>query len=205
MLIDLLADGLPNARKRRWHFNTFMLYAFSQLERFRRASPATASPDNEYSLLWLAKQLVEESPILFLDEFQLPDRAASKILSHLFIAFFQLGGVLVASSNRVPEELQKAIGVDYAAPPRGGFVRSSLVASRRRGVAICLARRATLLRSWRFLRRAVTFGTWMVLPTGGGAMSSSLRARLACRWKLRPSNQRCCRGGGGRDICGDRR
>jgi predicted ATPase len=128
MLIDLLADGLPNARKRRWHFNTFMLYAFSQLERFRRAGPAggpASTPDGgEYSLLWLAKQLVEESPILFLDEFQLPDRAASKILSHLFIAFFQLGGVLVASSNRVPEELQKAIGVDYTAPARGGFVRS---------------------------------------------------------------------------------
>lgn len=124
MLIDILSEGLPTHRKRRWHFNTFMLYAFSQLEKFRRSRPELSGAEQEYSILWLAKKLVEESPILFLDEFQLPDRAASKILSHLFIAFFQLGGVLVASSNRVPEELQKAIGVEYAAPATGGIIRN---------------------------------------------------------------------------------
>ncbi|KAM0333016.1 hypothetical protein ACHAQA_001673 [Verticillium albo-atrum] len=124
LLVDMLYEGLPTHRKKRWHFNTFMLYSFSQLEGFRRSHPQLSGGDQEYSLLWLAKKLVEESPILFLDEFQLPDRAASKILSHLLIAFFQLGGVLVASSNRVPEELQKAIGVEYTPPPSGGFVRS---------------------------------------------------------------------------------
>ncbi|KAH8170510.1 AFG1-like ATPase domain-containing protein [Sarocladium implicatum] len=127
MLLDLLADGLPTERKRRWHFNTFMLYAFSQLETHRRSQPYSAAPttaaDADYSLLWLAKKLVDESPILFLDEFQLPDRAASKILSHLFIAFFQLGGVLIASSNRMPEELQKATGLDYAPAPAKGLIR----------------------------------------------------------------------------------
>ncbi|KAK7424395.1 hypothetical protein QQZ08_008654 [Neonectria magnoliae] len=123
MLIDLLADGLPTERKRRWHFNTFMLYTLSQLEQYRKANPGTSTHDSEYSLLWMAKKLVDESPILFLDEFQLPDRAASKILSHLFIAFFQLGGVLIASSNRMPEELQKAIGVDYTPAPSKGLMR----------------------------------------------------------------------------------
>lgn len=124
MLLDLLADGLPTERKRRWHFNTFMLYTLSQLEGYRKTvsggsgSPGTAP--SEHSLLWMAKKLVDESPILFLDEFQLPDRAASKILSHLFIAFFQLGGVLVASSNRMPEELEKATGAHYAPPPSTG-------------------------------------------------------------------------------------
>lgn len=127
MLLDLLADGLPTERKRRWHFNTFMLYAFSQLEAHRRSRPYDMTNNNgaevDYSLLWLAKKLVDESPILFLDEFQLPDRAASKILSHLFIAFFQLGGVLIASSNRMPEELQKATGLDYAPAPTKGLIR----------------------------------------------------------------------------------
>ncbi|PNY27482.1 Mitochondrial ATPase (Afg1) [Tolypocladium capitatum] len=123
MLLDLLADGLPTVRKRRWHFDTFMLYTFSQLEK-RRESLATAfNLDAEYSLVWMAKKLVDESPILFLDEFQLPDRAASKILSQLLVAFFQLGGVLVASSNRMPEELQKATGVDYAPGPARGLMR----------------------------------------------------------------------------------
>ncbi|CEI66859.1 hypothetical protein FVEN_g8512 [Fusarium venenatum] len=123
MLLDLLADGLPTERKRRWHFNTFMLYTISQLEHHRKTSPSVKEGENDYSILWMAKKLVDESPILFLDEFQLPDKAASKILSHLFIAFFQLGGVLIASSNRMPEELQNAIGVDYTPAPTRGLIR----------------------------------------------------------------------------------
>jgi len=70
--------------------------------------------------------MIEKSPILFLDEFQLPDRAASKILSNLFTAFFQLGGVFIATSNRMPDELAKASGMDFTAPPRGGLVRNWL-------------------------------------------------------------------------------
>ncbi|KAK8044727.1 hypothetical protein PG993_004751 [Apiospora rasikravindrae] len=126
MLLDLLADGLPTSRKKRWHFNTFMLYTFSQLETYRKSHPQMSSGggDQQYSLLWMAREMIEKSPILFLDEFQFPDRAASKILSNLFTAFFQLGGVLVASSNRMPEDLEKATGFEYASPPpgAGGFL-----------------------------------------------------------------------------------
>ncbi|KAG8427973.1 hypothetical protein J3459_006167 [Metarhizium acridum] len=122
MLLDLLADGLPTECKRRWHFNTFMLYVFAQLDKYRESQINSSGADSEFSLVWMAKKLVDESPILFLDEFQLPDRAASKILSHLFIAFFQLGGVLVASSNRMPEELQKATGIDYAPASSKGLM-----------------------------------------------------------------------------------
>lgn len=120
MLIDLLAEGLPTNRKKRWHYNTFMLYAFSRLEEFRKSGPVGEVA--EHSLLWLAKEMMEQSPILFLDEFQLPDRAASKIMNNLFVAFFQLGGVLIASSNRMPEELEKASGGYYSPPPTGGLV-----------------------------------------------------------------------------------
>jgi predicted ATPase len=123
MLVDLLADSLPNSKKRRWHFNTFMLETLSRLEHLRQSR---AGGNSEYSLIWLAKEMIEKSPILFLDEFQLPDRAASKILSNLLTPFFQLGGVLVASSNRIPDELAKASGMDFTAPPRGGMVRNLL-------------------------------------------------------------------------------
>ncbi|UKZ83351.1 hypothetical protein TrVFT333_011159 [Trichoderma virens FT-333] len=133
MLLDLLAEGLPTQKKKRWHFNTFMLYTLSQLEKHRKSSPAVSDTASEYSLLWMAKKLVDESPILFLDEFQLPDRAASKILSNLFVTFFQLGGVLVASSNRMPEELQKATGIDYAPTSRGLMGKIFGRATRNRG------------------------------------------------------------------------
>ncbi|MCJ1410936.1 hypothetical protein MMC19_005024 [Ptychographa xylographoides] len=124
MLVDLLADCLPNRKKRRWHFNTFMLETFARLEQLRRSrlgsisSPAGLDgQEPEHSLLCLARDMISTSPILFLDEFQLPDRAASKILSNLLTSFFHLGGVLIATSNRIPEELANASGVEFAPPP----------------------------------------------------------------------------------------
>lgn len=123
MLVDLLADSLPNRKKRRWHFNTFMLETFARLEQLRKsrlANPILDSKggqEDEHSLLWLARDMILTSPILFLDEFQLPDRTASKILSNLFTSFFHLGGVLIASSNRMPEELANASGIEFTAPP----------------------------------------------------------------------------------------
>ena len=115
MLIDLLANSLPTQKKRRWHFNAFMLELFAMLDgmcvRHRQASV-----DEEHHLLRVARDLIRDSPNIYLDEFQLPDRAAAKILTSLFTSFFQLGGVLVATSNRMPEELSKAIGTDFALP-----------------------------------------------------------------------------------------
>ena len=117
MLIDLLADSLPTRKKRRWHFNTFMLDAYARLEHLRRTRASLSSgAEDENSLLRLARDMISTSPILFLDEFQLPDRASSKILSNLFTSFFHLGGVLIATSNRMPDELANATGVEFAPP-----------------------------------------------------------------------------------------
>ncbi|CAK3868073.1 Lactation elevated 1 B [Lecanosticta acicola] len=122
MLIDLFADTLPNRKKRRSHFNTFMLETFAKLEALRaERSSISRFADDDYSLLWLAKDMIQTSPILFLDEFQMPDRVASKILTNLMTGFFQLGGVLIATSNRMPEELAKAAGIGFAPAPRRNF------------------------------------------------------------------------------------
>ena len=144
LLVDLLADCLPNRKKRRWHFNTFMLETFARLEQLRKSrlqqpldQSIAGAEDEEHSLLWLARDMISTSPILFLDEFQLPDRAASKILSNLLTSFFHLGGVLIATSNRMPEELANASGVEFAPPPssRLGLLGSrwSLLGSRNQG------------------------------------------------------------------------
>lgn len=135
MLIDLFADSLPTRKKKRWHFNTFMLETFSRLEELRRSrltlsrSRGMGLGVEEHSMLWLARDLIEKSPILFLDEFQLPDRTASKILTNLMTSFFQLGGVLVATSNRMPDELAKAAGVEFVPPAQArrgwGFGRGN--------------------------------------------------------------------------------
>ena len=122
MLLDLLYSALPSRKKRRWHFNTFMLDVFRRLERERifRSGPSVLGVDQEHFVLSLAKDTVSTSPIVFLDEFQMPDRASSKLLNGFMTAFFHLGGVLIASSNRMPDELAKAGGMEFSGLGRAG-------------------------------------------------------------------------------------
>lgn len=136
MLIDLLANSLPTHRKRRWHFNNFMLEVIRRLEKQRIAAPSPTSfrdPYEEHSITALAKDFVSVSPIIFLDEFQLPDRATSRLLCPLLVSFFQMGGVLIATSNRLPEDLAKASGIDF----RSSYSRPEVSVNRlssRRGI-----------------------------------------------------------------------
>ena len=131
MLLDLLFTSLPSDLKRRWHFNTFMLDVFRRLELERmarlqaerssqRSSQGSLSMDHEHVVLAIARETVETSPILFLDEFQMPDRASSRLVNGFLTGFFGLGGVLVASSNRVPEELSRGVGVRFVDSHFGG-------------------------------------------------------------------------------------
>ncbi|KAJ9354184.1 hypothetical protein DTO027B9_4810 [Paecilomyces variotii] len=113
MLVDLLANSLPTERKRRWHFNNFMLEIIRELEKQRLQSPPPTpfrDPYEENSVFTLARHLASTTPIIFLDEFQLPDRASSRILYSLLLGFFQMGGVIIATSNRMPEDLARASG-----------------------------------------------------------------------------------------------
>lgn len=130
MLLDLLYSSLPSRKKRRWHFNTFMLDLYRRIEMTRLErletqngsgrergfwlfGSGTGLSENEHVVLSLAKETISESPILFLDEFQMPDRTASKLINSFLTAFFHLGGVLIASSNRMPDELSKAAGIEF--------------------------------------------------------------------------------------------
>lgn len=65
MLIDLFIDCLPNRKKRRWHFN---IEAFAKLEQLISSRDMSLHQD-DHSLLWLARDTVQSSPTLSLDEF----------------------------------------------------------------------------------------------------------------------------------------
>lgn len=95
MLIDTL---LP--MKKRWHYNAFMLELFARLHRER---------DDEYILLKIAHELIEESPVLAIDEFQLGDPASARILKGILISFWQMGGV---SPRIVPTITADPSGLD---------------------------------------------------------------------------------------------
>ncbi|ODQ64354.1 hypothetical protein NADFUDRAFT_47569 [Nadsonia fulvescens var. elongata DSM 6958] len=111
MLMDIFAESLPHQSKIRYHYSNFMLSIYARIHKateLRKKNPQSTNIDNltqEYILLEIAQDLVHENTVLLLDEFMLPDMAAAKIVKTLFTYFFKLGGVLVGTSNRLPEEL----------------------------------------------------------------------------------------------------
>ncbi|XP_052180799.1 uncharacterized protein LOC127793991 [Diospyros lotus] len=97
MLMDLFYDQLPNSwRKKRIHFHDLMLDVHSRLRKHK----GVADP-----LEVVAAEISDESILLCLDEFMVTDVADALILNRLFRHLFNNGVVLVATSNRAPDNL----------------------------------------------------------------------------------------------------
>ncbi|CAN3357967.1 hypothetical protein DICA4_D01442 [Diutina catenulata] len=116
MLMDIFAASLPHESKMRWHFNNFMLWVYTQMHEVQQArwlehqmvGNRMPTLENEFLLFHVARKMIRQNTVLILDEFMLPDIASAHIIKILFTYYFKLGGVLVATSNKLPEELYSA-------------------------------------------------------------------------------------------------
>jgi peroxisome-assembly ATPase len=73
MLMDLFFNSLPLEKKRRWHHHALMLELYSRIHRLKTHSDSSVDIGNEYVLLRIARDLIQEAIVLAVDEFQLPD------------------------------------------------------------------------------------------------------------------------------------
>ncbi|MBI1251181.1 MAG: cell division protein ZapE [Alphaproteobacteria bacterium] len=103
MLMDLFFETVRFEKKRRWHFHEFMLARHA----FMRRARAEAGAAQDELISRAARQVAEEARLICFDELQVTDIADAMILGRLFERLFDDGVVIVATSNRPPDQLYK--------------------------------------------------------------------------------------------------
>ena len=100
MLMDLFVDTLTDIPVRRVHFHAFM-------QEMHGAMHIARQQGVEDVIAPVAASVAANIRLLAFDEMQITDITDAMIVGRLFEALFQAGVVIVATSNRVPDDLYK--------------------------------------------------------------------------------------------------
>ncbi|GAB5364777.1 hypothetical protein AAMO2058_000999400 [Amorphochlora amoebiformis] len=99
MLMDMFYKCVDTPLKRRVHFHSFMLQLHRRMHALR-SSDIKGDP-----IPHITKEIINEGWLLCFDEFQVTDIADALVMRRLFDSLWSQGLVVLATSNRPPDDL----------------------------------------------------------------------------------------------------
>lgn len=126
MIMDMFFNNCNIENKRRVHFHKFMLDVHQRIHKYkqeiiqkygRNKHISLKIPSERDAIVQVGREIANECKLLCFDEFQVTDICDAMILMRLFNEIWANGTVLVATSNRKPDELyQDGVNRHYFLP-----------------------------------------------------------------------------------------